>query len=227
MASNSINLGNKTLNYNSFKELFEELQKIEDIEKTTINISYSEKKKELKKEHSKTFNSISELLEYVKDLKKIDCIEVCFWYKNSRILLKYDNYYYSWKLEYTDENNVTNSIRFVLYNYFKPNLLKKIIFQTTFVLWGIWWVMLILSLVILGDVNVNTHLGHITLGVLLSVFACLISLTGYKYLKRTKPYINNKFWEEHKVDIIQNIIFYFLGVVTPYIITWVVAFIKN
>lgn len=41
-----------------------------------------------------------------------------------------------------------------------------------------------------------------------------------------KAYKNNKFWENHKVDIIQNIIFYVLGIVTPYIISWIINLIN-
>lgn len=227
MAFNKINFGNKTLNYKSFKKLFEEIEKIEDVENTTIDITFNEKDKELEKEHSKTFKNISKLLEYVKDLKKIDRIEVSFWYKNSKTSLKYDTYDYGWILEYSDENNATNAIRFILYNHFKPNIVKRVFLQKTIILWGVWWGMTVLSLPIIGNENIDAQAQYITLGIVLFVLAFLIGLSLYKFLRRTKPYINNKFWEEHKIDIIQNIIFYFLGVVTPYIITGVVAFIKK
>jgi len=45
-------------------------------------------------------------------------------------------------------------------------------------------------------------------------------------LEIKKAYKNNKFWENHKVDIIQNIIFYVLGIVTLHIISWTINLIN-
>ena len=53
------------------------------------------------------------------------------------------------------------------------------------------------------------------------IFVLLILLSLYNLIRRRKPYINNKIWEKHKFDIIINIVFYVLGILTPYIITWI------
>lgn len=220
MAFNNINFGNKTLNYNSFKKLFQRLQKVENIEKTTIYISYNEKKNELKKIHNQTFDSICKLLENVKDLNKIDNIEVEFLYKNFTILLKYgDNHF--WELVYTNEDNVSNAIKFILYDFFKPNFFENIFIKKTFILWIIWWGLLSIISSKFGDVKVNSPLGLTMSIIIFLTCSCLILVELYKFIIRTKPYRNNKFWEEHKIEIIQNIIFYLLGVITPYIITYV------
>ena len=61
----TIKFSNKTLNYTSFKELFERLQKVENIDKVKIAIKYTEKKDNIKKVFEKVFDSIDELLQNV------------------------------------------------------------------------------------------------------------------------------------------------------------------
>lgn len=49
----------------------------------------------------------------------------------------YDNFTQCWRLEYSEENNITNSIICILNNYFKPNFIKTLLFFKTNILWGI------------------------------------------------------------------------------------------
>lgn len=49
----------------------------------------------------------------------------------------YDNFTQCWRLEYGEENNITNSIICILNNYFKPNFIKTLLFFKTNILWGI------------------------------------------------------------------------------------------
>ena len=65
-----------------------------------------------------------------------------------------------------------------------------------------------------------------TILIFIPFFILFICAMGNDILKVKKAYKNNKFWENHKVDIIQNIIFYILGVVTPYIISWFINLIN-
>ena len=75
----TIKFSNKTLNYASFKELFDRLQKVENIDKVKIAIKYTEKKDNIKKVYEKVFDSIDELLQNVEKIKSLDEIEIKFY----------------------------------------------------------------------------------------------------------------------------------------------------
>lgn len=226
MAYNSISYSNKALNFKSFKKLFEDIQTVENVDETKICISFTEKNKNLKKRYDEEFNSIPELLECVRKLKKIDSIEVDFLYKKSIIKLKYDVYDYCWILDYNEENNVTNAIRFILQKHFNTNFIKNFIFQKTFILWLIFWGISLITLLLIESEKLTSNIGKIAAIIVFSILALLIVLDIYKILRRTKPYINNKFWEEHKIEIVQNIIFFVLGVITPYVISGIAHLFK-
>ena len=72
----------------------------------------------------------------------------------------------------------------------------------------------------------NEIIKRVSLYILIFLFFILLVISIYKAKKRKRPYVNNKFWEIHKVEIVQNIIFYFLGVVTPYVISWIINVMK-
>lgn len=226
MKQQSIDFSNRALNYKEFKELFEKLQKVENIDKISIAITYIEKKKNTKRKLDKKFDSIQELLEYIKYLKKIDKIEVCFFTKSTTVKLLYDDFTQCWRLEYSEENNITNSIIYILNNYFKPNFIKTLLFFKTNILWGILLGYAIGLKISLKNVVSYTLVDEIAVCIFVLLFVAMTGLCIYILIRRKRPYKNNRFWEIHKIEIIQNTIFYILGVVTPYIITWISSKIK-
>lgn len=227
MAQQSIYFSNKALNYKSFKELFEKLEKVEDIDRKIINITYVEKKKNSEKRFSEEFKSIPELLDYIKGLKKVDTLTMHLCTKSSRITLTYDDYTDGWTLEYSEENNISNSVICILNNFFKPNFIKSLLFDRTHIVWGLYTGNIFGINLALKDVTNYTFKQQVLFYIMFFLLLGLIGLSIYKVKMRKKPYINNKFWEEHKIDIIQNVIFYFLGVVTPYLISWIITFINT
>ena len=140
----TIKFSNKTLNYTSFKELFERLQKVENIDKVKIAIKYTEKKDNIKKVFEKVFNSIDELLQNVEKIKSIDEIEVKFYNQDVLATLTYESITKGWILSYHKENNTRNSIIYVLNSFFKPNLLKNIwAYKKYYILLGLYTIFMI------------------------------------------------------------------------------------
>ena len=224
----TIKFSNKNLNYTSFKELFERLQKVENIDKVKIDIKYTEKKDNIKKVFEKVFDSIDELLQNVEKIKSIDEIEVKFYNQDVLATLTYESRTKGWRLSYHKENNTTNSIIYVLNSFFKPNLLKNIwAYKKYYILLGLYTIFMIPVCIYSEHMQISSEKEIIyTILIIipfLILFTCVMrnDILGIK-----KAYKNNKFWEKHKVDIIQNIIFYVLGVVTPYIISWIINLIN-
>ena len=88
----TINFSNKSLNYSNMEKLFNEINKIENIEAINITISHSIKKDNIHKKEDEIFNSIPDFLNKLKDLNKIDSIEVKLHTYNSIITLEYNEY---------------------------------------------------------------------------------------------------------------------------------------
>lgn len=222
----TIKLSNKALNYSSIEKLFNEINRIENVDKINIFISHSTKKNNIKKKEEETFSNIPDFLKALKNLKRIDSLEMKLYTNNSNINLEYTSYTECWMMTYYSENNVTKTMIYILNNTFKPNWIKSILFGNTFILWIIFglvsWFLTSCISVIFKNVEEIPIVIQIYYHAVIILFIVLIVLSIYKIIKRKKPYINNKFWEEHKIDIVQNIIFYFLGVITPYIISWII-----
>ena len=226
MENQNIYFSDRTLYYTEIEKLLKKLENVENVDKIVISISYKEKKKNVESEYNEVFENISNALEYIKELKKIDKIKIDFYTGNSFIYLSYDDYYtYGWKLEYKKENNVAKAICYILEDFFKPNSIKNIIFSNITRLW-IMYCGLIAGFSISANNN-DTELKRNIQLLFIILFFCLLGISIYKIKRRCIPYRNNKFWETHKIDIVQNIIFYILGIITPYIISWVTCFIKG
>lgn len=86
----TVYFSDRTLNYSKFKELFEKLQDVEDVDKILISISNRVTNKNREHNFSKTFENISELLEHIKNFKKLDTIQLNFYTNGNIITLKYD-----------------------------------------------------------------------------------------------------------------------------------------
>lgn len=224
----TIKFSNKTLNYASFKELFDRLKKVENIDKVKIAIKYTEKKDNIKKVFKKVFDSIDELLQNVEKIKSIDEIEVKFYNQDVLATLTYGSRTKGWCLSYHRENNTTNSIIYVLNSFFKPNLLKNIwSYKKYYILLGMYTIFMISVGIYCEHMQISSEKEIIYTILIIIPFLMLITCAmSNNILGIKKAYKNNKFWENHKVDIIQNIIFYVLGVVTPYIISWIIKLIK-
>lgn len=220
----TINFSNKSLNYSGMEKLFNEIDKIENIQDININISHSIKKDNIHRKEDETFNNIQDFLNTLKDLNKIDSIEIKLHTNNSIITLEYTEYTKGWKMHYDKQNNVTKTMIYILNNYFKPNIIKKILFENIFIVWIVFgvinWIISNCFSIIYKDTN------EIPMGVkfyyyiVVVIFIFLILLSVYNLIKRKKPYKNNKFWEKHKFDIISNAVSFFLGILIPYVIEW-------
>lgn len=220
----TINFSNKSLNYSGMEKLFNEIDKIENIQAININISHSIKKDNIHRKEDETFNNIKDFLNTLKNLNKIDSIEIKLHTNNSIITLEYTEYTKGWKMHYDNQNNVTKTMTYILNNHFKPNILKKILFENIFIVWIVFgfinWIISNYFNIIYKDTN------EIPMGVkfyyyiVAVIFIFLILLSVYNLIKRKKPYKNSKFWEKHKFDIKINIVFFLLGVLTPYVIAW-------
>lgn len=121
------------------------------------------------------------------------------------------------------ENNVSKSIAYILNDFFKPNSIKNWIYSRIYIIWSLLFGGAIGILLALEDeipqlFRLSDHIIIVLIFILLGIFI-------YKLNRRNIPYKNNNFWEEHKAELIQNIIFYILGVVTPYLISFIKSLI--
>lgn len=113
-----IYFSNKSLNYSSMKKLFNEIDKIENIQAININIRHSIKKDNIQKDDDETFNNIPDFLNTLRDLNKIDSIETNLHTDDSTITLKYNEYTEGWEMNYYKQNNVTKTMIYILNNHF-------------------------------------------------------------------------------------------------------------
>lgn len=209
----------KKFNYKTLTR--EDIVKISDIINNIGGISLVEIKSYRQSKHNKIveedkneFSSFEEFMTYLdKDISYLD--ELCISLKteeNEFVDLEYDKYFYNWEILYRKTNKTIDSLILNIRSIFKMNIIdlyKKY-------RWWFFGIPYIIQLILVLVLKLNNKYVNIY-----SLFVLLIGITNW--FVKLKPYKNNKYIKRNK----DNIIFYILGVITPYIIELVIKLFNH
>jgi len=204
----------------SIKKL-EKISRLLDINESIQNLDiYSTryiKENKIKINDSKTFHSIRGLIEYINenDIRIINDIEINIYYKNkNKARLKYENFNHRWELSYYDQDSNVDSLIYNLKPLIRNNPLKffrqyRMLFLSF--LCGMWFIIL-LTLGKTPPTTVSNVFNSIYIVLFIDIFFVKnVAFREYKFLTKNKD------------DIILSIISYILGVITPYVINWIIS----
>lgn len=209
----------KKFNYKTLTR--EDIVKISDIINNIGGISLVEIKSYRQSKHNKIveedkneFSSFEEFMTYLdKDISYLD--ELCISLKteeNEFVDLEYDKYFYNWEILYRKTTKTIDSLILNIRSIFKMNIIdlyKKY-------RWWFFGIPYIIQLILVLVLKLNNKYVNIY-----SLFVLLIGITNW--FVKLKPYKNNKYIKRNK----DNIIFYILGVITPYIIELVIKLFNH
>lgn len=209
----------KKFNYKTLTR--EDIVKISDIINNIGGISLVEIKSYRQSKHNKIveedkneFSSFEEFMTYLdKDISYLD--ELCISLKteeNEFVDLEYDKYFYNWEILYRKTTKTIDSLILNIRSIFKINIIdlyKKY-------RWWFFGIPYIIQLILVLILKLNNKYVNIY-----SLFVLLIGITNW--FVKLKPYKNNKYIKRNK----DNIIFYILGVITPYIIELVIKLFNH
>lgn len=159
------------------------------------------------------FLSFDDFIAYLdNDINYLD--KICFNLKTDEgeeLDLEYDDAFDNWELTYNKSTKTIDSFILHIKKIFKKpalDLYKKI-------RWIIFYIAYAIEIILVFVCKIRNK--YITI---YSILVLLIGITNY-FLK-CKPYINNKYILRNR----DNIIFYILGVLTPYIIDFIIELFK-
>lgn len=204
-------LPNKPLNYKRLQALKKELDNNDNIQNMEIVTKRKIEKNKITDTDSKSFDNVNSLIEYLNtnNINTINNIEIkiCFNNKNN-CLLKYDDTFHYWKLSFNEQDTNINSLIYSLKLILKKSPICIYRKHRDLLFWflGITYIIIF--------VNIN----NLIIKSIICVAILLMFLDGIFF--KNLAYKNNKFWENNRDSIILSIIFYILGVITPYAINF-------
>lgn len=217
----SIIFSNTALNINKLKRISEILDNNDSISTLKIYSSRKTKENKIKIIDSQSFNSVDELINYIKenDIGILDDIEININYKNkNQAILKYNNFDHRWELSYNNQDSNIDSLIFNLKPLMRNNPFKFFRqYRGLFVsfLCGMWFVMLL----IIGKApkpSISWTFNLIYILLFIDMF-----------LVKNVSFRENKFISRNKDNIILSLISYVLGVITPYAINLIMEVINK
>lgn len=213
----SIIFSNTALNIKKLEKLSKILDNNDNIKKLDIYSSRYLKENKIKFNDSKTFHAVDELINYINenDIKIINDIEINIYYKNkNNARLKYENFDHRWELSYWEQDTNIDSLIFNLKPLMKNNPIKMFRQYRNLILLlmcGFWFV-LIFTLGKTPPIIVSSVFNSIYIFLFVDMFMVKnVAIREYKFITKNKD------------DIILSIISYILGVITPYVINWIIS----
>ena len=211
----NINFAYKRFNLISIQSLFNMLENIDGLE-ISINIVRKVKIHDSTKEERKNNLKVSEFIKYLTNdsngVKNLNELEINLNIINEQVVtIKYIDFLgiKYWRVIYDRQSKTVDA---VIYN------LKKIYKNSLFNLYHTFSNLIFFILCIAGTTSdSNIKLIFSTL---------LIVLLFDKVLYKELPYKNSKFLLKNKDSIVLSIIFYVLGVITPYLVEILLKLIK-
>ena len=191
----------------------EKLQEIiESIDGLSINVIKTYRKTRRNKvveEQRKEFNKFDDLLTYLDDsVNYLENFSIeMITDEKEKVDLQFDKYFYTWELTYNKQTKTIDRLILNISNVFTFNLIDFLRKKHWIIFWLLYAIQLFLTLYLKDKSIFTTVYSFIILG--LSIFNIFI---------KCRPYANNKFINRNK----DNIFFYFLGVITPYIIDFII-----
>lgn len=185
---------------------------IESIDGLDVKVIKTYRKMKINKiveEQKKEFNNFEDLLIYLDDsvnyLENFSIEMVTD--EKERVDLEFDKYFYNWELTYNKQTKTIDSLILNLSSVFKFNLADLFKKKHWIIFWMLYGIQLFLTFY-LKDKSIFT-----------TIYSFLILLFSIlNFFIKCRPYSNNKFINRNK----DNIVFYFLGVITPYIIDFII-----
>lgn len=204
----------KEYKYKQFKRTdIEKLQEIiERIDGLNIKVIKTYRKMKINKiieEQKKEFDNFEELLTYLDDsVNYLENFSIeMITEEKEKVDLEFDKYFYNWELTYNEQTKTVDSLILNLSTVFTFSLTDFFRKKHWIIFWVLYGIQLFLTFY-LKDKSMFTTI--------YSLFILFLSILNF-FIK-CRPYANNKFINRNK----DNIVFYFLGVITPYIIDFVI-----
>lgn len=203
----------KTLKKEDIKKISNIISNIGGIEIYQINTKRQFKYNKLVEEDKKEFSSFENFISYLDDdIKFLD--ELCITLKTEEqelVDLEYDKIFHNWELTFNKSTKTIDSLIYNIRDVFKINvvdLYKKFRWLFFGIAYGI---QLFLSFIL--KENNKYFVFYLMFVLFISIINCFI---------KCRPYTNNKYIKQNK----DNIIFFILGVVTPYVIDFIIKLLK-
>lgn len=199
----------KQLKRTDIKELQGIIESIDGLNVKVIKTYRKMKINKVVEEQKKEFNKFEDLLMYLDDsVNYLENFSIeMITDEEERVDLEFDKYFYNWELTYNKQTKTIDSLILNLSNVFKFNLIDFFKKKHWIMFWMLYVIQLFLTFY-LKDKSIFT-----TIYSFLVLFLCILNL----FIK-CRPYSNNKFINRNK----DNIFFYFLGVITPYVIDFII-----
>ena len=208
----------KNFRYKAFKKddvmkLSNLIDEIGGISVKTIKTYRQTKSNKIIKEDKNDFLSFSEFINYLdNEITYLDNMSFSFKTDEGELFdLEYNNYSSKWELTYMKPTKTIDSFIFNMKNIF----VISIIDMYTKMRWGLFFISWIIQVLLIYVFKINNKFTTA-----LCLFNCAIMFVNY-FIK-CKPYKYNKYLKANKA----NIIFFVLGVVTPYVINFIIELFK-
>lgn len=203
-------LFDKTLDLKEINQIIKIVENIPEIELDNISIKNVSRVNGIKEYINKRIEDVSEAKKYFGEIDKIESVAFNLKVKNTKssFSLHYNEYAFfvrGWNIEYNQNNAYVDAFVYNIKKIFRPSILdvyNSIRYMGLFVMWFI-------SIITLAIDNQNIT-NIIVISQIIYILDCV--------LRRRKAYKRSTFFKEHKDEIILGVIFYVLGVITPYII---------
>ncbi len=190
---------------------------IEGIDGLNVKVIKTYRKMKINKiveEQKKEFNKFEDLLIYLDDsVNYLENFSIeMITNENEQVDLEFDKYFYNWELTYNKQTKTIDSLILNLSNLYTFSLIDFFKKKHWIMFWILYGIQLFLTFY-LKDKSIFT--------VIYSFIIIFLSI--FNFFIKCRPYSNNKFINRNK----DNIIFYFLGVITPYIIDFIINLLKH
>lgn len=190
---------------------------IEGIDGLNVKVIKTYRKMKINKiieEQKKEFNKFEDLLIYLDDsVNYLENFSIeMITDENEQVDLEFDKYFYNWELTYNKQTKTIDSLILNLSNLYTFSLIDFFKKKHWIMFWILYGIQLFLTFY-LKDKSIFT--------VIYSFIIIFLSI--FNFFIKCRPYSNNKFINRNK----DNIFFYFLGVITPYIIDFIINLLKH
>lgn len=204
----------KQLNRKKLEELKDVIENIDGLNVKSINVNLTKKTNKLVEEQKQEFKNFNELFCFLDGgINRLEDFNLRLITRDEDIIdLEFDRYRYNWELTYNKQTTITDSLILNLSNIFTFDIISFFKRKESILLLVCFAIQL--SSMIAFDFN-----SYIT--IISSILSFTIFLV-YTYDK-CRPYNENAFIERNK----DNLFFYILGVITPYIINLVIKLVSK
>ncbi len=199
----------KQLNRKKLEELKDVIENIDGLNVKSINVNLTKKTNKLVEEQKQEFKNFNELFCFLDGgINRLEDFNLRLITRDEDIIdLEFERYFYNWELTYNKQTTITDSLILNLSNIFTFDIVSLFKRMKSTLLLACFAIQLS-SMIIFKFKCYMTIVSSILL--LIMFLVCTYD--------KCRPYNENAFIERNK----DNIFFYILGVITPYIINLVI-----